>query len=56
MNVLFVAGLHGLIVMANWHGTPPHLSGIGILVIAGGFLAGTGFWVASLLQHFSKIT
>ena len=56
LNVLFVTGLHTLIVMANWHGTTPHLSGIGIAVIAGGFLVGTGFWVTSLLRHFSKIT
>ncbi len=56
LNVLFVAGLHTLIVMANGQGSTPHLSGIGILIIAGGFLAGTGLWTKSLLRHFSKIT
>jgi len=55
LNVLFVTGLHTLIVMANWHGDSPHLSGIGITVIAGAFLIGTGWWLVSLLKHFSEI-
>jgi hypothetical protein len=56
MNVLFVTGLHWLIVQANLPGNGPHLSGPGIFVIAGGFVAGTGIWVRLLLRHFSKIT
>ena len=56
LNVLFVTGLHTLIVLANWKGAAPHLSGLGITLIAGGFLIGTGFWTSSLLKHFSKIT
>jgi uncharacterized membrane protein len=55
MNVLFVTGLHWLIVQANKTGTGPHLSGLGISLVAGGFLAGTGIWVVLLLRHFSKI-
>jgi uncharacterized membrane protein len=56
MNVLFVTGLHWLIVQANPPNQPPHLSGLGIILIAGGFLAGTGVWVRLLTRHFSKIT
>jgi hypothetical protein len=56
MNVLFVTGLHWLIVEANLPGQGPHLSGLGISLVAGGFLAGTGIWVRLLLRHFSKIT
>jgi hypothetical protein len=65
MNVLFVTGLHWLIVQANLpalsppalgpHAPGPHLSGLGISLVAGGFVAGTGVWVALLLRHFSKI-
>jgi hypothetical protein len=54
--VLFVTGLHWLIVQANRQGQGPHLSGIGISVIAGGFVIGTGVWTVLLLRHFSKIT
>src|ERR1700722_14304625 len=56
MNVLFVTGLHWLIVQANLSNQPPHLSGPGIILVAGGFLAGTGVWVRLLTRHFSKIT
>ena len=55
MNVLFVTGLHWLIVQANLPQQSPHLSGLGIALVAGGFLAGTGVWVSMLLRHFSKI-
>jgi len=55
LNVLFVTGLHGLIVQANLPGQGQHLSGIGITLVAGGFLAGTGVWGALLLRHFSRI-
>ncbi|MCE0523280.1 MAG: DUF1648 domain-containing protein [Methylacidiphilales bacterium] len=55
MTVLFATGLHWLIVQANLPGHGEHLSGFGILFVAGGFLAGTGVWTALLLRHFSKI-
>ena len=55
VNVLFVTGLHWLIVEANRGGPGPHLSGLGIALVAGGFLAGTGIWVVFLLRHFSRI-
>ena len=55
MNVLFVTGLHWLIVQANLPGQEQHLSGLGIILVAGGFLAGTGIWVRLLVRHFSKI-
>jgi hypothetical protein len=61
LNVLFVTGLHGLIVQANLpihgaHTQSPHLSGLGITLVAGGFVIGTIVWIALLLRHFSKIT
>ena len=56
MNVLFVTGLHWLIVQANLPGQSPHMGGLGIALVTGGFLAGTGVWVLLLLRHFSKIT
>jgi hypothetical protein len=55
MNVLFVTGLHWLIVQANLAGPGPHLSGLGISLVSGGFLVGTAVWVILLLRHFSKI-
>jgi hypothetical protein len=60
LNVLFVTGLHWLIVQANLSGQNPqaqgpHLNGLGIALLAGGFLAGTGIWLVLLLRHFSKI-
>jgi len=59
--VLFVTGLHWLIVEANRqalrpHAQAPHLSGIGMTLIAGGFIIGTGIWIVLLLRHFSRIT
>lgn len=56
MNVLFVTGIHWLIVQANLPGNGPHLSGLGIMLVAGGFVAGTAVWVRLLLRHFSRIT
>ena len=56
MNVLFVTGLHWLIVRANLPGNGPHLSSLGIALVAGGFVIGTAIWVRLLLRHFSKIT
>ena len=56
MTVLFITGIHRLIVQANQPGQAPHLSGLGIALVAGIFLAGTGVWVVLLLRHFSKIT
>jgi hypothetical protein len=55
LMVLFLTGLHWLIVEANCQSESPHLSGIGISTIAGGFVIGTGIWTALLLRHFSKI-
>lgn len=60
MNVIFVTGLHWLIVQANQpgpipHALGPHLNDLGIALVAGGFVASTGVWVALLLRHFSKI-
>jgi uncharacterized membrane protein len=56
MSVLFVTGLHWLIVQANPSVGEPHLSLIGIALVTGGFLVGTGIWVIFLRRHFSKIT
>ena len=55
LNVLFVTGLHGLIVQANRPGGGTHLSGIGLGMVVGGFLAGTAVWVLLLVRKFSKI-
>jgi uncharacterized membrane protein len=55
INVLFVTGLHWLIVQANSLGPEPHLPLIGFTAVLGGFLAGTGIWTLLLLRHFSKI-
>jgi uncharacterized membrane protein len=56
MIVLVVTGLHWLIVEANLSGEGAHLSGLGIGLVAGGFLASTAVWVRLLLRHFSRIT
>jgi uncharacterized membrane protein len=56
MNVLFVTGLHWLIVQSNAPGGKPHLNGIGMALVLGGFLIGTGIWVIFLRRRFSKIT
>jgi uncharacterized membrane protein len=61
MNVLFVTGLHWLTVQANQSGLNarhlvPHLSGTGLALIAGGFVAGTVVWLVLLLRRFSKIS
>jgi hypothetical protein len=56
LTVLFVTGLHWLIVGANLPGPGAHLRGLGITLVVVGFLAGTGIWVMLLLRHFSKIT
>ena len=55
-NVLFVTGIHWLIVEANTSGRVPHLSGTGLALVVGGFLAVTGIWCGLLVRHFSKIT
>jgi hypothetical protein len=56
MNVLFVAGLHWLIVQANLPGEAPHMNGPWTALVVGAFLAATALWVVLLLRHFSKIT
>jgi hypothetical protein len=55
LNVLFVTGIHWVIVQANLSGHGPHLQGLGITLVAGGFVGGTGVWLVLLLRHFSKI-
>jgi len=54
MNVLFVTGLHWLIVQSNGPGQAPQLSTDGITFVAGGFLAGTIVWTILLLLRFSQ--
>jgi len=56
LNVLFVTGIHWLIVQANASATERHLSGVGLAIVLGGFLAGTAIWLRLLLRHFSRIT
>jgi hypothetical protein len=55
-NVLFATGIHWLIVEANTSNRVPHLSGVGLAVVVGGFLACTTIWCWLLVRHFSKIT
>ena len=55
LNVLFVTGLHGLVVQANMPGNGTHLSTIGLGIVAGGFLGGTAVWAFLLQRKFSKI-
>jgi uncharacterized membrane protein len=56
MNVLFVTGMHGLILQANAPGQNAHLNPAGLSLVSGGFLAGTIIWVALLVRRFTKIT
>jgi hypothetical protein len=52
LNVLFVTGLHGLIVLAN--GGSGHLNGNGIALVSGGFLIGTVVWLCGLLFRLAR--
>lgn len=53
--VLFVAGLNYLVVQANLQ-QPAQFPPAGLLVLVGGFIAGTLVWVARLLWHFGRST
>jgi len=53
MNVLFLAGLHALIVFSN-SGDRPHLNGGGMLFVLGGFLLGTMVWCVLLRRRFAR--
>ena len=55
LNILFVTGLHGIVVQANRPGGDTHLSGVSLGILAGGFLTGTGLWIFLLVRRFSKI-
>jgi uncharacterized membrane protein len=55
MNVLFIFGLQWLIVQANANPQAPHLSGLGISLVAGGFLLGTLVWSLLLIRRFSDL-
>jgi len=54
MNVLFITGVHWMVVQANdpIHGV--RLSGLGMVFVAGTFLLGTGIWVSLVVQRFNK--
>jgi uncharacterized membrane protein len=51
-NVLFITGLQWLIVQANLPGAGQHLSGLGLALVAGGFLLATGIWCTLLIRQF----
>jgi hypothetical protein len=54
LNVLFVTGLHYLIVGANGPGTSPQLNGVGLAAVAGGFLGAILIWSGFLLRYFMR--
>lgn len=53
MNVVFIAGIHFLVVDAN-RAPSPQLSTPMVLTLAGAFLAGVVAWVAMLILHFRR--
>ncbi len=53
MNVLFVTGVHWLVVQANKAGGSQHLDETGIVIVLGGFLLGSGLWIGLLKRQFS---
>ena len=53
MNVVFVAGIHFLVVDAN-RAPSPQLSTPMVLTLAGTFLAGVVAWVTMLILHFRR--
>jgi Protein of unknown function (DUF1648) len=55
LNVLFVTGLHGLIVQANRPDGGGHLSGYGLVIVVGAYLAATVLWVMLLMRKFTTI-
>jgi uncharacterized membrane protein len=54
MALCFVIGINYSIIHANSL-AQAHLSTLLILPLAGCFLAGTAFWGASLIRHFSRV-
>ena len=54
MALCFVIGINYSIIYANSL-AQAHLSTLLILPLAGCFLAGTAFWGASLIRHFSRV-
>jgi ABC-type Fe3+ transport system permease subunit len=52
LALCFVTGIHFSIIYAN-HLTQAHLSTLLVLVLAGGFLAGTAVWGVSMVCHFN---
>jgi hypothetical protein len=53
MALCFVIGLHYLSMRANQL-TPTQFSTPLVLALAGGFVAGTGVWVVSMLRYFGR--
>jgi uncharacterized membrane protein len=54
LMVLFLAGIHYLIILAN-RATPPHLPMGLLLALTGGFLSGVVAWSIVFIRHFRKI-
>ena len=54
LMVLFLAGVHGLMIQAN-RMTPPRLPMVPFLILLGAFLAGTLIWSIVFVCHFLKI-
>jgi uncharacterized membrane protein len=55
LNVLFVTGIHGLVVLANLPGSIPQLSTFGIALVAGGFIVSTVIWAVLLILYFKRL-
>jgi|SRR5208282_1558631 len=53
LTVLFLAGIHHLMIQAN-RVTPPHLPMGLFLALTGGFLAGVAAWSIVFIRHFAK--
>lgn len=54
LAVLFAAGMHSLVVLANFPGHSPHLSTAGITLVAGCFLVGMAAWIVALFGYFAR--
>jgi uncharacterized membrane protein len=55
MNVLFLTGIHWLIVQANATNAERHLNGVSLILVAGAFLIGTLIWIRLLVQRFANL-
>ena len=55
INVLFITGVHWLIVQANLPNHRPHLSGTDLATVVGAFLGSTVLWLVLLVRRFSTI-